>query len=160
MSAPDAPRGPLTEQFRPRRWTKWLLIVAFGPLGLVGLVGGLVIVAGILFLPDVPLPLALPFAGLGFVLAGVGAWIVWRSWMWLGHWVEIRQEGIARHWSGRTEVRPWPDIADVREWTLQMKGRDIPHLTVRFADGKKWEFDDEYSGFYRLAQLIKERARK
>jgi len=151
--------GPLTEQFRPRRWTKLLTIFFFGPLGLAGLVGAATIVAGILLLPDVPLPLALPLAGLGLVLAGVGAWLVFRSWMWLGHWVEIREEGIARHWSGRTEVRPWNEIAEVRAWMVEIKGREMPHLTVRFQDGSKWEFDDEYLGYDRLAKLIHSRGR-
>lgn len=151
--------GPLTEQFRPRRWAKWLTIVFFGPLGLAGLVGASVIGIGILFLPDVPLPLALPLAGLGVVLACIGAWVVWRSWMWLGHWVEIRHEGIARHWSGRTTVRRWDEIAEVREWMVEIKGREMPHLTVRFQDGSKWEFDDEYLGYYRLAKLIHSRGR-
>jgi hypothetical protein len=62
--------GEVVEVFQPRRWTKWLIIATFGPLGLIGFVGAAVIIGGILTLPDVPLPLALPFAGLGLVLAG------------------------------------------------------------------------------------------
>ena len=151
--------GPMTEQFRPRPWAKWLTILFFGPLGLAGLGWAVVIVAGIFLLPDVPLPLALPLAGLGFALAAIGAWLVLRSWIWLGHWVEIRGEGIARHWLGQTAFRRWDEIADVREWTASFKGREMPHLTVAFRDGTKWEFDDEYVGYDRLARLICGRGR-
>jgi hypothetical protein len=131
------------------------LIATFGPLGLAGLAVGTTIIAAIFLLPDVPLPLALPFAGLGLVLAGVGAWIVIRSCKWLRHRVEIRQQGIARHWGDRAEVRRWDEIVSLSEWSVQYNGSDYPHLAVAFRDGSTWHFDSEYAEYHRLSELIR-----
>ncbi|MCI0357987.1 MAG: hypothetical protein L0211_05865 [Planctomycetaceae bacterium] len=147
--------GEVVEVFQPRRWTKWLIIATFGPLGLAGLLVAAVIVGGIFTLPDVPLPLALPFAGIGLVLGCVGIWLVLRSWKWLGHSVEIREHGICCWWRREVEARRWEEIATMRAWSVEFKGRDYPHLSVTFRDGVTWHFDDEYLTWPRLFELIR-----
>jgi hypothetical protein len=146
--------GPLVEEFRPRPWAKWLTIALFAPLAAAGTGSAVATVVAILALPDVPVRGALLAAAIGSLLGAVGVWVVLRSWRWLGHRVEVRRDGIVRRWRDRAEGRRWAEVREVGEWSVRIKGREMPHLSVRFADGPEWEFDDEYQGYGRLRELI------
>lgn len=149
--------GSLRQAFRPRSWAKWLTITLFGPLAVLGLGLVVAIPAAMLTLPDVPTQPALLAAGLSLVLGGTGTWLVWRSWNWLGHRVEIRQAGLVRRWRDRAEFRRWEEIQEVREWSVTIDGREQSHLSVDFGDDVRWEFDEEYQDFPELRRLIRNR---
>jgi len=68
--------------------------------------------------------------------------------------VEIRRGGIVRRWRGRSESRLWNEIQKIDEWSVSVKHREMPHLTVAFTDGVKWEFDVEYRDYDRLRAFL------
>jgi hypothetical protein len=156
-AAPDD-YGPLIEEFRPRAWAKRLTAAVFSLLLVAGLLLMIFPIAASLMLPGgPPLLSVLPLSGVGLFLAVVGFLISERSRSWVGHRVAVHKRGIVRHWSGREEFRPWSDVREASEMVVTLNRRPMPHLTVKFHEGRPWEFDEEYVGYERLRDLIAER---